>query len=290
MKGGIIIKEFKPDPLSKDFIRDNEIFADLCNGLLFKGKQFIKPENVRELDTDSTTQTYDRTIVRRGDIVKEVSINGKQIIVRIENQQKPDKTMPIRTGEYTILKYNTQMKNGKELLPIYTFTLYYREANWSFPTEIKDMVIIPEGLENIFQNWNANVVDIKKVDSNLFHHEDLKGFIKAVQQLYFWDKKLESLEEIKLSKRSALLAGVVTGTTALVNKVLENKGGKIEMCKAIEEYGLEREQKGIEQGIEYTRIISIKNIIRNLNLTLPEAINALNIPIEEQYKYLDLLS
>ena len=41
------------DVLSKQFMSDNEIFADAFNFLLYGGKQKIKPEDLKPLDTNS---------------------------------------------------------------------------------------------------------------------------------------------------------------------------------------------------------------------------------------------
>jgi len=54
------------------------------------------------------------------------------------------------------------------------------------------------------------------------------------------------------------------------------------MCKAMEEMREESYQKGIEQ----TRLESIKNIMKNLKLTVYQAMDALGIPADDQPKYL----
>ena len=54
------------------------------------------------------------------------------------------------------------------------------------------------------------------------------------------------------------------------------------MCKAMEEMREESYQKGIEQ----TRLERIKNIMKNLKLTVYQAMDALGIPADDQPKYL----
>ena len=54
------------------------------------------------------------------------------------------------------------------------------------------------------------------------------------------------------------------------------------MCKAMEEMREESYQKGIEQN----RLESIKNIMKNLKLTVHQAMDALGIPADDQPKYL----
>ena len=42
----------KADVIFKDFWRSNERFADLFNVVVFGGKGVLKPEALREMDTD----------------------------------------------------------------------------------------------------------------------------------------------------------------------------------------------------------------------------------------------
>ena len=62
------------------------------------------------------------------------------------------------------------------------------------------------------------------------------------------------------------------------------KGVEI-MCKAMKEMREESYQKGIEQN----RLESIKNIMKNLKLTVHQAMDALGIPADDQPKYLSKL-
>ena len=124
MKGAVIIERLKADPMTKDFLRDDKIFADLINGLLFEGNEVISSDDVEEGDTDSTTQVGLGTVNRRNDITKKVKVGEREVIIRIENQQRADDMMAVRNGEYTLLKYSTQKKEKKRMLPVFTITLY----------------------------------------------------------------------------------------------------------------------------------------------------------------------
>lgn len=285
MKGAIVINDLKADPLTKEFIRDDEIFADLVNGLLFEGRETVLVEDIREGDTDSSAYIDDRTVERRGDITKTVRVHGKEIVVRIENQQKPDKRMAVRNGEYTMLHYDKQIKGKRKVLPVYTFSLYYGEGEWRYPIRIRDMVEIPEEIIGKFQDWDARVVDMKKVNPKLFRNKELRAFLEALQRLYGWNKKLESLEGMILTRRAALLLGVVSGTKDLVEKVLNHQGGTVDMCKAVDEALKEREAIGTQKGI----INVLKNIMVNLDVNANEAMNIAGVKEEDRERYILLL-
>ena len=58
------------------------------------------------------------------------------------------------------------------------------------------------------------------------------------------------------------------------------------MCKAMEEMREESYQRGVEAGGEQKVLESIKNIMKNLKLTVHQAMDALGIPADDQPKYL----
>ena len=61
----------------------------------------------------------------------------------------------------------------------------------------------------------------------------------------------------------------------------ERKGGPVTMCELIDKY--------INKGIEQGRLMSIKNLMKNLKLTATQAMEALGFSEEEQGKYLQKL-
>ena len=51
-----IRNKVKPDTVLKNFWRDNQRFADVFNTVLFNGKQVLKPEDLKEADTDISSR------------------------------------------------------------------------------------------------------------------------------------------------------------------------------------------------------------------------------------------
>ena len=78
----------------------------------------------------------------------------------------------------------------------------------------------------------------------------------------------------------------------------EDEGGIEKMCKLfdeVEQRGIETgkregmilgQQIGEQKGIEMTRIASIQSLMKNLNLSIEEAMEALSIPTHEYEKYI----
>lgn len=66
-------------------------------------------------------------------------------------------------------------------------------------------------------------------------------------------------------------------------EVLEGEGGKPkDMCEVLDRV----EARGKQEGVDETRIESIKNLMKNLKLTVKQAMDALGIPDADQPKYL----
>ncbi|MCD8118096.1 MAG: hypothetical protein LUE29_01150 [Lachnospiraceae bacterium] len=47
-------KSLKPDVVMKDYLRSNEKFTDLINGVCFHGEQVVRPEELADEDTDQS--------------------------------------------------------------------------------------------------------------------------------------------------------------------------------------------------------------------------------------------
>ena len=81
----------------------------------------------------------------------------------------------------------------------------------------------------------------------------------------------------------------------------EDEGGIEKMCKLfdeVEQRGIETgkregillgQQIGEQKGIEMTRIASIQSLMKNLNLSIEEAMEALSIPTHDYEQYINLI-
>ena len=68
--------------------------------------------------------------------------------------------------------------------------------------------------------------------------------------------------------------------------LIGDEGGKVSnMCEVLDRV----EAKGREEGVELTRMESIKNVMATLKFTAQQAMDVLRIPADEQPKYLGRL-
>ena len=63
------------------------------------------------------------------------------------------------------------------------------------------------------------------------------------------------------------------------------KGVK-EMCQVMEDLREESLKRGIERGIDQNRVESIKTVMKKLKMSIQEAMDFLEIPANDQPKYL----
>ena len=110
-------------PITKNYMKENRVFADAFNYLLYNGQQMIQPEKLREIDTtemailqggdqkhqDSETVQKYRDILKKT-VVKE---DGETVylLLGVENQTDIHYAMPVRNLIYDALQYGKQVSD-----------------------------------------------------------------------------------------------------------------------------------------------------------------------------------
>ena len=241
-------------------------------------------------------------------------------ILAIENQNRIDYSMPFRIMGYDSAEYDKQirahkkryreegtrlipggLKKDDKLAPVYTIVFYHgteKYADW--PKEISDMIDFPKGdrMRKLFSDYGIHLICVDDMENGDIFHTDLKLLIKAMS---YRDNKTE-LREHLMTDRDYEHVGedVLEAISAAVNSPAiwekrreyistRNEMEGYDMCKAMDEWEAdvraEGRAEGREEGREQSRIDSIRSIMKNLKLSLQEAMDALSIPLEEQQKY-----
>lgn len=107
------------DIKTKEYLRDNDRFADLCNYVLYKGRQVINPKDLQEqdviellsmhMDSDEENVQKWRDILKRA-VVKSTDV-ATYILLGIENQSEIHYAMPVKALMYDALNYSAQVKS-----------------------------------------------------------------------------------------------------------------------------------------------------------------------------------
>ena len=291
-------ESIKPDIVMKEFWRVNERFADLFNAVLFNGKNVIKSDMLKEMDTDiSGTIKWKKgqsSLKRVRDIVKKEYDGVEFNILGIEIQDKVHYAMPLRTmiydglgylKEYNELKgknrytsgmtsdeFLSGMKKDDRLHPIITIVLYYSEMPWDGPVSIKDMMIRmrPE-IENIFTDYKMNLVQVRDSDRYKFKNKDVKMVFEITKSIYEenFNNIYDKYNHRNISIEVLRMISVMTDAPYLMNIADNNRRGKVNMCNALKKLQDESKLLGRQEGLEAGRSEErIKAIVSMLELGL----------------------
>lgn len=201
----------KADIVLKNFWKDNAHFADLFNAVLFDGEQKLHPEDLREADVDLSSvlkfNGHIETIQRLRDVVKKTAYGMDFVIWGIENQQKIHYAMPLRhmiedalsyLKEYNeIAKKNldekttntkdeflSRFKKTDRLHPVITLCIYYGEKEWDGATSLKEMLELPDYLENLVPDYKMNLLQLRNSENLKFKNKDVQTIFDVSRLIY----------------------------------------------------------------------------------------------------------
>lgn len=153
--------------LTEKILEDyNDVFADIVNGFLFQGEQRVNPD---DLVNSAVQSQYKADDSRVHELERDVSkdwhspINVRIAMYGLENQTKPEKNMVSRVFGYEGTSYRSQLlaDNNTEIVPVVTLVLYFgTEQRWNYPKNLKEILNIPEGLEEYVNDFKINVFEI----------------------------------------------------------------------------------------------------------------------------------
>ena len=142
----------------------NDVFADIINGLVFKGEQRILPESLKNAQVHSQYKAEDGKVHElERDVIKYWKEKEVELaICGIENQSNVKKYMPFRIIGYDGAAYRSQLLDDrKEILPVMTIVLYFgTDHHWRGKKNIKGLMKIPEGLDEYINDYEMKVFEI----------------------------------------------------------------------------------------------------------------------------------
>lgn len=179
-KGGKDTHMGTTDVITKNYIRQNDVFADACNYLIYGGKAIIRPEELKEMDTAELGILFGNGVHNKGrkkpesvqkyrDVLKSAVVmqdgQAAYLIIGIENQTDIHCAMPVRNMIYDALQYGKQVdqtarrnqrnrrtrvqKKGEflsgfykedKLIPVITFVIHFGAEEWDGPMSLKEMM------------------------------------------------------------------------------------------------------------------------------------------------------
>ena len=109
------------DTITKDYMADNRVFADVFNHMLYKGKNVIDPDTLHPLDTTALAVPYgsgtsEVPVQKFRDEFKSLNVMHDDsriyLLLGIENQSETHYAMPVKNMVYDALEYAGQVENS----------------------------------------------------------------------------------------------------------------------------------------------------------------------------------
>lgn len=291
------------DITEKNFIEHNDIFADIINCFLFDGEHLVDPDDLENSNIQEPVINLDGKIHKiERDICKKWKSKATNfVILGIENQTLPDKTMPFRIMEYDALSYKRQLiTSAEEIAPIVTIVLYYGDRNWNYPCSIKELMSdIPDPLNQYVNDYKIKVINVTNLTKDEINklESDFKYLAIMLNNL---SKRADDINRLDLDTNSGKikytddfinLVSALLGEDVLheVKKKLNKKGGSLELKNifhTFEDSIREEEQQKAKQKLEEEQQVAEQKsrntavYLKGIGLSTQEIAKALEKPIE----------
>lgn len=320
----------RADAVTKAYMRKNRIFADAFNYLIYDGKAVVDPEKLTEVDTTEIALPFGglnadgvqggEAVQRYRDVLKSAVVMQEEqvayILFGIENQTAIHYAMPVRNMIYDALRYGSQVaecvkhrrndhdrrcKRGEylsgfsrddRLRPVITLVIHFGADRWDGPLSLHEMMTVrDERLLSFVQDYRIHLIDPARLTK-----EDLEKFSTSLREVmacikYSKDKAglsaiLKDNPRMIMEREAALVIREITNT----RMTFEEGAEVVDVCKAVEEMMLERENLGIEKGIEQGELRMLRKQIQKGRLTPEQAAEDANMTLEEFEKAIEGIS
>lgn len=262
----------------------NERYADLINGIVFEGRQVVRGDDLREMDSQTGLwKAFPGRRIRKAgkkyrDLVRKVAMGINFTVIGVEHQDKVNYLMPLRTMIYDVAEYERQasylrknvkadgdvtdaeflsgFKKTSRFYPCVTLVVFYGK-DWDGSKDlhgILDFTDIPQELRGFVNNYQLHLLEVRKFPNTNVFCSDLKqifDFIRMSEDRNGLRKLVQEDAEYQNMDEDAYdMAVAYTDASELIAvKEFHRKDGKVNMCKALTELIEEGREEGREEGI-----------------------------------------
>ena len=269
------------DAVTKQYMKENTVFADAFNFLLYNGENVIQPQTLRELDTaevvipftvDDKGKKQAQAVQKYRDILKMTTVmtddKAAYVLFGVEAQPDIHYAMPVRNVIYDALQYGRQVTEISK-----------RNRKNSGQT----MAVTDKGLLQHILDYRIKLIDPAGIDSDEMDkfHTSLREVLSYIKYSKDADKLAEYMNHNQrmehLEVGAAQVIKEVTNTKFQIPKGME----EVNMCEAIEVLMKRRETEGITQG----KLSLLKELVDDGTLTMEAAAGKVNMSVEEFKEY-----
>ena len=280
---------------SKKFLGQPKNFVSIFNALLFDGKQVLKPEYLKDENSELVMNVSSKHV----DIIKRYEDGTYLDLFVIESQSYVDQSMVARVMEYeSVARMRFIRQNFKKHVPIrtrlpmiLTIVLYVGELKWSAAKKLSELEIIHPGFEELFNEFKLNLIELNTNRKYNTGEKATQDFFDLLRMIYTKEVLKEDLDR-EFNREALYFAYVVTKNKELLNIYNQSEKGDVKVCRALDEMFEESTNRGIqlgikhgieqgmERGIKNTQIkIAIKMLVRN-NQTLEEISDIVGLDLD----------
>ena len=300
------------DLYQSDFYEDTSRFADIFNGVLFGGKEIMKPE---ELENEDSVMVG---VKRKGNLKKVICDKirrwkGRYVsIMVLENQSYVDYRMVLRVMEAEVIGYEKQrkesylakrrekvkfdsneylsrMKKEQKYIPIITLVLYMgKNKLWDGSRSLYEMLELDEEIKPFVNDFKLNLFDYHDYkDFSMFKTENRLLFemlANAKNKRKMLSVLRKHTDDGKVDKISAqAILGILNVRIDLAKILKKDENGRevYDMCQAFEDYKEDGRRLGLKQGRKEGELLMalkmVKNLMRKKKMSFEEAADILGI-------------
>ena len=269
------------DAVTKQYMKENTVFADAFIFLLYNGENVILPQTLRELDTaevvipftvDDKGKKQAQAVQKYRDILKMTTVmtddKAAYVLFGVEAQTDIHYAMPVRNVIYDALQYGRQVTEVSK-----------RNRKNSGQT----MAVTDKGLLQHIPDYRIKLIDPAGIDSDEMDkfHTSLREVLSYIKYSKDADKLAEYMNHNQrmehLEVGAAQVIKEVTNTKFQIPKGME----EVNMCEAIEVLMKRSETEGITQG----KLSLLKELVDDGTLTMEAAAGKVNMSVEEFKEY-----
>ena len=200
----------RKDVITKEYMEDTEVFADVFNHMIYKGEKVIDPKNLKEMDTANVIIPYGANgaevpYQKYRDVFKILCAmedeNAVYLLLGVENQSNVHYAMPVKNMVYDSLEYAAQVqkaetshnkarkeKDPKEkkpdsaeflsgfyredrLLPIITVVVYFGADSWDAPRSLHEMLVVQDkNILSLVPDYRINLIAPGEMSEDELEH------------------------------------------------------------------------------------------------------------------------
>ena len=239
------------DIAEKILMDNDDVFADVVNGLIFDGKPIVEEINLSNMKDKSQYKISGKLHEQERDVAKVIECDGVKVMyVGIENQTDIDVDETKRVIGYDGAVYRGQVigKGNKDNYPVITLVLYFGERKWSRSKTLYETLNIPANIKPFVNDYKINVFEIAYMTPE--EVEKFTSDFKIVAD-YFVQKRMKIdykpiNKAIKHVDELLKLMTVLTGDNRFEEQIKEmhKEGGEVRMCEVLDKI----ENRGVKTG------------------------------------------